>query len=133
MGIVKKYTCLCCGVTVEKANTAGKYCSNKCQLTHQFNQRVDAWVNNNEKIGKTIAKRYLVDHHGDKCSVCGITDWNGESLVLEIDHTDGDAYNNRPENLRLICPNCHSQTPTYKNRNKGNGRKLNAKETWLLL
>ena len=55
-----------------------------------------------------------------------------KEINLEIDHTDGNAYNNVPSNLRLICPNCHSQTSTYKNRNKGNGRKLRKSEGWLL-
>ena len=41
---------------------------------------------------------------------------------LELEHIDGNAYNNSESNLSLLCPNCHSQTPTYKAKNKGNGR-----------
>ena len=49
-----------------------------------------------------------------ECAVCGVGDsWLGRSLVLHVDHIDGDPYNNLRENLRLMCPNCHSQTPTY--------------------
>ena len=56
------------------------------------------------------------------CS-CGIEDtWNGVTLALIVDHVNGDATNNRRENLRLICPNCDSQLPTYKARNRGSGR-----------
>lgn len=48
------------------------------------------------------------------CSICGIPDeWNGLPLTLHIDHIDGDTYNNDPSNLRIVCPNCHTQTPTY--------------------
>ena len=55
----------------------------------------------------------------DKCSKCGLgTVWNNEPIVLELDHIDGDKSNNLLENLRVICPNCHSQTPTFRGRNK---------------
>jgi hypothetical protein len=53
------------------------------------------------------------------CAICGIgPEWNGVELTLEIDHVDGDALNNLQENLRFLCPNCHSQTPTYKNKRR---------------
>jgi Zn finger protein HypA/HybF involved in hydrogenase expression len=53
-----------------------------------------------------------------KCSKCGITDWHGEPLTIELDHINGINNDNRPENLRWLCPNCHSQTPTHKNGKK---------------
>ena len=56
---------------------------------------------------------------GGDCTECS---WNGKELVLELEHIDGNAMNNKEENLSLLCPNCHSQTPTYKGRNVGNGR-----------
>ena len=49
-------------------------------------------------------------------------EWNGLPLVLVLDHVNGDPEDNRRENLRLVCPNCDSQLPTYKARNKGKGR-----------
>jgi 5-methylcytosine-specific restriction endonuclease McrA len=48
-----------------------------------------------------------------KCAICGIVDWLGQPLVLELDHINGTNKDNRLENLRLLCPNCHSQTNTY--------------------
>ena len=52
-----------------------------------------------------------------ECAECGIHEWQGKSLVLEIDHINGDGLDNRIENLRLLCPNCHSQTPTFCGKN----------------
>ncbi|MCX4666967.1 HNH endonuclease [Streptomyces sp. NBC_01381] len=54
------------------------------------------------------------------CALCGMKPvWLGCSLPLEVDHIDGDWHNNRVENLRLLCPNCHSVTDTYRGRAKG--------------
>lgn len=127
-----KYNCIHCSKEVEARANSGKYCSNLCQKSYESEEKLRLWVENNEKVGKTIVRRYLVETHEEKCSVCGLFHWLNNPIKLEIDHIDGDAYNNVPENLRLICPNCHSQTPTYKNRNKGNGRKLRQSTGWLL-
>lgn len=56
-----------------------------------------------------------------KCNICKITNWNDKDIVLEIDHINGDNTDNRVENLRYLCPNCHSQTETYKGRNVNSG------------
>ena len=53
-----------------------------------------------------------------KCEKCGITEWNGQPTPIELDHIDGNRHNNTIENLRILCPNCHAQTSTYRGRNK---------------
>lgn len=62
-----------------------------------------------------------------QCSSCLLTQWQGQPVPLELDHVSGDRYDNRLENLRLLCPNCHAQTPTYRGRNIGKGRRPDAR------
>lgn len=52
------------------------------------------------------------------CSSCKLVEWLGKPIPLELDHIDGDNSNNSLENLRLLCPNCHAQTSTYRGKNK---------------
>jgi Zn finger protein HypA/HybF involved in hydrogenase expression len=55
----------------------------------------------------------------NKCSECGsLPEWNGKFLSLQLDHINGVFNDNRLENVRLLCPNCHSQTPTFAGKNK---------------
>ena len=53
----------------------------------------------------------------EKCEVCGITEWSDKKLSFELDHIDGNRTNHRLENIRIKCPNCHSQTETYRGKN----------------
>ena len=54
----------------------------------------------------------------NKCDKCGITEWNGKPLNMELHHKNGISYDHRLENLEMICPNCHAQTDTYRSKNK---------------
>lgn len=73
-------------------------------------------------VGHYIRTYLLTDQDG-RCAICaGGAEWNGLELRFVLDHIDGDSENNRRENLRLICPNCDSQLPTFKARNRGKGR-----------
>lgn len=69
-------------------------------------------------------KRYLITTYGCKCSLCGWGEINPytNKCPIDMDHIDGDSSNNTIDNCRLLCPNCHSLTGTYKALNKGNGR-----------
>jgi len=67
-------------------------------------------------------KKRIVLEQVQKCNHCGIYEWNGKPIVLELEHKDGNHSNNERENLEAICPNCHSQTNTWRGRNKTNKR-----------
>ena len=66
-----------------------------------------------------LKNRLLNDGMFDNvCSMCGIKEWNGTKLNMELDHIDGNRTNHRIENLRMLCPNCHAQTETYRSKNR---------------
>ena len=73
------------------------------------------------RSGSSFAKRYLETVEVYECSICGLNKWQGEDITLQVDHINGNHYDNRLENLRLLCPNCHSQTSTFGNKR---GKKL---------
>ena len=60
----------------------------------------------------------LIHLRGRKCECCGLSQWRGQDIPLQIHHIDGNHYNNELDNLQILCPNCHAQTDTYAGRNK---------------
>ena len=68
--------------------------------------------------GKGAFKNALLSERGHQCECCNLTEWLDVPIALEMDHSDGDRKNNTRENLKLLCPNCHAQTPTWR---RGNG------------
>lgn len=81
----------------------------------------DVFVKNSKPItGTRLAKRLLRLGWEYKCSCCGINEWLGKSLTLHLDHINGTHNDNRFENLRFLCPNCHQQTDTWGNRKRSN-------------
>lgn len=103
-----------CGTQLISGRT---YCSSKCFHGHRLATRAA-----NNILSHKSAKRYLLLSN-PRCALCSTGEtWNGKPLVMVLDHIDGNADNNQLDNLRILCPNCDSQTPTFKNRNKGRGR-----------
>lgn len=123
-----KHGCRQCGATTQRRSRT--YCSNQCQTDYQFRSYIARWLEGKEsgkKHGGVVSghiRRYLKEQTGNRCQDCGWSKTNRKTglVPLEVDHIDGDHRNNAVTNLRLLCPNCHSLTDTYKALNKGNGR-----------
>jgi hypothetical protein len=106
------------------------YCNLACLREYQYKQFIEKWLHrevSGTRIGgiSSHVRRYLFRIYGEQCSLCGWNKRNPKTLKvpLEVDHIDGDYKNSYLENLRLICPNCHALTPTFRGLNKGKGRK----------
>ena len=84
------------------------------------NVRKEDILKENCKHQRTVLRRYVIKNNliPYKCAICGCTEWQGKTLSLELDHINGINNDNRLENLRFLCPNCHSQTSTYGSRNQ---------------
>jgi Zn finger protein HypA/HybF involved in hydrogenase expression len=73
-----------------------------------------------EKKRTAYVKRALIKlgiKEANKCENCGLREWMGEKITIELDHVNGNSLDNRLKNLRFLCPNCHSMTPTWRGRN----------------
>lgn len=72
----------------------------------------------NSKVSQSTVKKRFIAKVKYQCAICNVGSWNNAPLSLQLDHIDGDSKNNLMVNLRLLCPNCHSQTETFGVKNK---------------
>lgn len=120
----------CHNCTKELTRHQSKYCSHKCQVELKDKLWMEDW-----KLGKELGRsglcgtsakirKYLFKKYESKCCECGWSKVNLSTgkIPLQIEHIDGNYKNNREENLKLLCPNCHSLTSTFGVLNKGKGR-----------
>ena len=131
MANLKKPRTNCLTCSKETARAGYKYCSNTCQLQYQRDSYIKKWksgeISGLQSLGTVSVniKKYLRNKFGDKCVLCGWAEINPKTIRVPLvaDHIDGNWRNNTESNLRLICPNCDSLSPTYAGLNRGNGRK----------
>lgn len=120
-------TCKACGNTEAKT-----YCNTICQQKDKRSKLIHAWLDGSlpgwkgeRRQTKKFVISYLHETRGTCCERCG---WDERhpvdgAVLTEVDHIDGDAENCVPSNLRVLCPNCHSMTPTFRRRNTDSKRK----------
>ena len=117
--------CLMCKKKLDQSSR--KYCSNKCQIEYQNEKYINRWIEGKNSGGSAdkvsnFIKPYLIEKTNNTCSICNLSTWRGKPIPLILDHIDGNPTDHSVGNLRLVCGNCDMQLPTYKNKNKGNGR-----------
>jgi len=146
-GIVKErieIPCKTCGKMFNRINSRSAYCGDSCRPfklpdKDRRHKKVRNCIICNAEINSAFQtceahlgrrlpleslkrpKKALIEKRGHRCEnkKCHRTTWCGEQIPLELDHIDGNPDNNDVSNLRLLCPNCHAMTETYKGRNVG--------------
>lgn len=124
------FSCLFCGNQRQQVKSnSNKFCCVQCRKDYEYTTYIQRWQIGEETGGRgsgvsRYIRRYLFEKYKNKCCSCG---WCEVNLVtckcpLEVEHVDGNHKNNKEDNLKLLCPNCHSLTSTFKALNKGNGR-----------
>ncbi|AFC21824.1 HNH endonuclease [Cronobacter phage vB_CsaM_GAP32] len=124
--------CKCCNKEFKLGKHISQiFCGEKCGIDFQYNENIKSWLSSEHPgwTGKTrqlskFVRRYLHETRGTACEECG---WDERhpidgAVLTEIEHIDGNAENNAPTNLKILCPNCHSMTPTFRARNKQSKR-----------
>jgi hypothetical protein len=117
----KKSTCLNCN---EEIVSWRIFCSKTCSNNHKQTVLFSRIENGETGFSEKQLKRFLIHKYGEKCMEC---DWAKihpltKKIPIQLEHIDGNSENNLLDNLKLLCPNCHSLTLTFGALNKGNGR-----------
>lgn len=120
--------CLFCNQPCKNEYRA-TFCGYECAYKYKTSERMKEIdergyiFDNTVSYTSNFAKKYMISRFGNYCAICKIdATWNNQPLALVLDHINGQSNDWSISNLRLVCPNCDSQLPTFKSKNKGNGR-----------
>lgn len=125
--------CLFCH---KKIKNGSRFCNNTCKNEYNYIIKIKEWKQGKfdgitgKDATSRIIKRYILEKYDHKCAICGWCQINPVTnhSPLQLHHIDGNYRNNNEDNLILLCPNCHSITPTYGSLNKGHGRRAIVKQ-----
>jgi len=123
---VARGPCIACGADV--SSYSAKYCSLECSFEFKDREKISSWLSGawdgstSSGAVSRYVRRYLLKEANNACTECGWSEKNPhiDKVILTLDHVDGNWKNNRPENLRVLCYNCHTLTPTFNALNKNN-------------
>lgn len=115
--------CVVCGAATKNP----KFCSKLCETDNRKAKllaSIQSGTYTKVGSGNKVLKRYLVGARGAQCEKCKNTHWLSEPITLTTEHIDGNAGNNSPDNLLLLCWNCHAQTKTFGRKNYGKSARV---------
>jgi predicted nucleic acid-binding Zn ribbon protein len=121
--------CEGCDKTILHPKKEQVFCSQRCAQESARKRITELWLSGKHTGGTwsgvcEFVRIWLIARFGNRCVKCGWHEVNVTSgkVPIQVEHIDGNPYNHRPENLTLLCPNCHSLTPTFGGLNRGSGR-----------
>lgn len=127
--IYQGQACKYCGKPIQNIFKELEFCCQKCRSQYLYELKVNHWLEDSSKVTSTFIPRYikqwLKETRGEKCEICGWHEFNKftNMIPLQIHHIDGNCTNNSPDNLQILCPNCHSLTNNYCSQNIGNSKR----------